>query len=1070
MLFIYQSNNSKNLLKKSLEIIKNKPLKNPLEKEIFLVEHQEIEKWIKISISYFSGICANINFLSINNFIKKIFIKINPNASHQYFSNKKIFFWKIMKLKNIDSLSRYKKEKKNEEKILELSYKLYKLFHKYDIYRPDLIESWNNNLLLKINDINSIPIQKWQKKIWRKIVGSFNKKNNTILNYLNLENLILKNKKKIKERIEYKRIFVFDTINISNTYINTLYKFSKFYDIYMFVNSPFYISNKNFSKIKKNKYEKPFVLNFGKNGIDHIEYLLKIKKKEYFYNLEKENKNKFLQKVQNKILKESNFKKKNNNEKISLNSTDDSISIHICYSIQQEIETLHFNLLKILKKNKKINFNNILVVAKNIKIYIPYIHGVFNQTNQIPFTISNYFNPKEKEILKIIKSILNLKRKKITYEEFFSLLEIPLISEKFSIDTKNIFELKKCIQELGIKFGINKKNLKKEFNIDIKYNNWKFGINRILLGYSMNKNVIWNSTLSYEKIKKNIYKEIIQIKIFLSLIEKWKKTISQKKKIENWYLTFEEFMNDFLPKRYKEKKIFLFMNKKWKLIIDNALNANYDKKISLEILIKIFLLKKTYKNHQSNLFEGKVNFCNLNSIENITSDVIYLLGMNKDNNPMEIDTEYFDLIKTYPKKGDLNTQKKDLYNFLKIILNAKKYLLISYSIQENKKDFDNCSFMIKELQKYLQKSFYIKKKITNKKNKNIIKKISFKYSINPFLEKENINLKNSQINNNLWIKKLYKEKNNTKKIKLSKLEIKSINFKKFMSFWKHPIKFLFNHRLNIYFSKNYRSDLNNEPFEINFINSYLIKKNILKYLIYKKNIKQLFKNYQLSGLLPNKKCAKYYWEKYVQELYPLYKKVSLLNPNKKKTIFELKIKNFKLYNCTINETENNNLIAWKPKIINIIDGLSFWLKHLIYCIYMKPKKISCIFGIKNTSWMFPILEKKKARNYLLKYIKGYIKGNQKPIFLIKSGFLWLQKEATINLKKEKKSFFDYKTSSNNSKNILLNTWNGNPQYYGEKNDLYIKKIISKLDKKNIHKICNSANKWGLPLLKNKILK
>ncbi|XRY30808.1 MAG: exodeoxyribonuclease V subunit gamma [Buchnera aphidicola (Tetraneura akinire)] len=198
MLFIYQSNDSKILLKKSLKIIKNQPLENPFKKETFLVKNKEIEKWIKIYISYFLGIYANIDFLSIDAFIKKAFIKANSDISNQYLLNKKTMFWKLMNLKNINDFLRYKKNKIKKEEILEFSYKFYKLFCKYDIYRPDLIKAWGEKQILNTENINSIPIQKWQKKIWEQTINFSDK--NIIFNYLNLENLILETIKKKKKK------------------------------------------------------------------------------------------------------------------------------------------------------------------------------------------------------------------------------------------------------------------------------------------------------------------------------------------------------------------------------------------------------------------------------------------------------------------------------------------------------------------------------------------------------------------------------------------------------------------------------------------------------------------------------------------------------------------------------------------------------------------------------------------------------------------------------------------------------------------------------------------------------
>ncbi|MBZ2279757.1 hypothetical protein K4105_04395, partial [Buchnera aphidicola] len=50
---------------------------------------------------------------------------------------------------------------------------------------------------------------------------------------------------------------------------------------------------------------------------------------------------------------------------------------------------------------------------------------------------------------------------------------------------------------------------------------------------------------------------------------------------------------------------------------------------------------------------------------------------------------------------------------------------------------------------------------------------------------------------------------------------------------------------------------------------------------------------------------------------------------------------------------------------------------------------------------------------------------------------------------------------------LLNTWHGNFFSLGEKSDIYISQKIKELNKKNTKKICKTAEKWLLPILKNK---
>ncbi|MBZ2279689.1 exodeoxyribonuclease V subunit gamma, partial [Buchnera aphidicola] len=111
---------------------------------------------------------------------------------------------------------------------------------------------------------------------------------------------------------------------------------------------------------------------------------------------------------------------------------------------------------------------------------------------------------------------------------------------------------------------------------------------------------------------------------------------------------------------------------------------------------------------------------------------------------------------------------------------------------------------------------------------------------------------------------------------------------------------------------------------------------------------------------------------------------------------DLKIQKYHLHGVLL-EIQKDGLLRWKPNKIIYSDRISLWLEHLIYCA-LGGKGESKIIGLKKKIWCFHPINQDQAYQYLSDYIKGYIHGIQKPLFLTKSGFSWLDKVYDVQKK------------------------------------------------------------------------
>ncbi|WP_367679679.1 hypothetical protein [Buchnera aphidicola] len=650
-----------------------------------------------------------------------------------------------------------------------------------------------------------------------------------------------------------------------------------------------------------------------------------------------------------------------------------------------------------------------------------------------------------------------------------SLLSFPILLERFNINEIEFKILKQWIQKANIKLGINKQHLYELFNIKTNYNNWNFGINNMLLSYSVNENnFIWNNNVSYNEFHHEHAELIAKIQEFIILLNKWKKIFLYSNNLIIWKTKFKKMIKDFFSTKYLHHEFILFLQDTWNKIINDGIKSKFKKKINIKILKNIFLKQVQKRNYHSNLCIGSINFCNIDTLENISFKMIYLLGINENIYPRKTNEKFFNLITHKLKIGDINYRMYDFHMFYNCLFNAKQYFYISY-INNHSSDSNtiNSSIVIEILQKYIINNFkimthdinLIQSETTIENQKKIINHLYHFHPITIYNKNNKLfcckNYK--KLDHDVIIEKKYNQINNINNNSCNNIYT-TINVQDLIKFWKHPIRFFFNHTLKVkipYLQKN-ESELN--YFYINPIHIYQMKSEILDSLIYKKNINYLHILYSQSGILPYGNFGKHIWEQMIIEMHDLYKKIYLLRdkPNRKKIC--ITINSYQLQNYQLSEIHKIGLIRWKPNIIYIPDIISLWIEHLIYC-YLQGNGMSYVLGTKN-SCSFSTVSVQTAKKYLNMYITGYIKGISQPLLLTKSGITWLLSQYNNNNNIIFNNNLDYQKSNKQ----FFNIWNGNTINDGEKQDFYINKIIPNLDQSIFLKLCNTAKKWFLPIL------
>ncbi|XBC38597.1 MAG: exodeoxyribonuclease V subunit gamma [Buchnera aphidicola (Melaphis rhois)] len=256
MLILYKSYNLNLLVEKACSIFITNPLSNPLENEIFITPNKQTDHWIKIFIAKKYSIISNIKFLRLNKFFWKIFQRINTNCYSNIEFEKYYLTWKIMNIKDIKNLTNIiSKNKLKSEELFEIASFLSKCFEKYLLYRPDWIQTWENNPKYHKN---TDPLVKSYELLWTTIISNMKNKNQITWNHSNLLFLLqdVITHKKLNINQFPSRIFIFGNVFLTPYNIIMLNSISKLCSIHFFYVTPYQNEKQmllNQIKLKKHK-------------------------------------------------------------------------------------------------------------------------------------------------------------------------------------------------------------------------------------------------------------------------------------------------------------------------------------------------------------------------------------------------------------------------------------------------------------------------------------------------------------------------------------------------------------------------------------------------------------------------------------------------------------------------------------------------------------------------------------------------------------------------------------------------------------------------------------------------
>lgn len=983
---IYSSNRLESLCRTLAENIR-KPKADVFGKEIIITETAGMNAWLKTQMAQHTGVFANFEFLSQDGLIAGIYQLLFDKKLENNIDALKYEIYKLLDIKefkdSFTDVAGYYKE--NDLRRIQLSEKTANLFDQYQLYRNDMIVVWENGKLSTGN-----PSEKWQQWLWTKLnVESRSKTRDRIMAEMESNKNLLKK--------AFPAISFFGITIYTQFHLDFYRALEKYTDINFYLCLP----------ANHKEFQNELLLNFGAKAKE-LAGMFDIKDFEAVENKA----DTLLARIQNQIL---------NNSTSSEFTEDESLQVNSCYTPAREAECVYNYLLDLFDKDRSLKPGDVLVAATDINKYAPFIRAVFsNAPVKIPFLVSGAASSSEDTMAATLEQILNFREEDLTSEKVISLLEQKRIKQRFGIEDCDY--IRAMVQKANIRFG--RENRAED---DTQYVSWKYGLDKIILGYAMLTDNEYKASDSlalfpFREAEGSSSYDLLKLKAFVERLEFVLDEQSNPRTLTEW--------KNFLLEDVLEKMVchddFNKDDREEMSGIYKALGFINDLELKEKVPFAVFLEELDSKlftlPRETKLNTGRVTVSSPTQVRGLPYRVICFLGLNNDIFPRKDQYPGFDLLGEEYRQGDRSRKETDKYLFMDTLLAAREKIYMSYTGQSVKNNSEiPPSLVVDTLTSFLGRE-----------------DMAVKHPLHGFSS-------HYQKDSRRLFTYLYSQAASVYSTREKEdKEPAEATVRDLVDFFKAPVDWYFNNILDISYNDAESTLSETEIFELDSLQEWKVKRDFIK-LADDESSSYVAKGIK-EGYLPLKSGAVVTLEKIREDINQLKTTYQELIGSRQedKIVVDIKVNNIRI-SGTIDSVYGKDFIAYSVSRYPLKHKIDAYIKALL--LFTEGKIESAKFLDKDGVVSVIPADAGSAQTCLKALLEYFKEGNKAPLlFTIKAGEESLKEKADAKkiLKAFKDEAYPYEQS-----NIPANAY---------LQILFREKRIEHIEDEDVQKISDIANK------------
>ncbi len=766
-LFIHTSNKLEELARVMAVFLTDKKSIGVLDPEVVVVPSRGLERWLKLYLARSNGISANLEFPFPHTFLEDTVladlrrqidpeVKVNPFA--QEFMAWKIFFalapGSDRSFGSFPELDNYLVETGDELSRYHLSLALADLFDRYLLARPELIRAWE----MGENPLIQFASSKWQKDLWLALGRGQAKVHfaalHELLNQMIYPEFFPETAPFSLEELNFAlpaRLFLFGFAALPFTYFDLFKGLSRLTEVHLFHCNPCaeYWGDQYRAGAEKRYLQKgstlfgkgfdqsaghPLLSSWGRLGRSFFDLAASLEVTEYNEHFVVPEGGSLLAALQRQIL----FLEPPQSP-LSLENEDYSLQIHRSHGLKREVEILYDNILAALERDSTLEPDDILVMAPDIGIYVPYIEALFSHQrplsgkSRLAFSLVSSKSSLRLPVVRALLDLLRLVRSRYRLSEVFDLFSQEVICRRFAVTESGLGLLGEWLRKAAVNWGLDGDFRQENVGVDFAEHSFSWGLNRLLAGYGLAGNDLNGSGsdkaeawfvgseglgagpgfLPLSGVEGSDALILGSFCAFIAALGKVRQRLLKPLPVIQWRTELASLIDDFIqPLSAGDDDLMRLRQAINNLCQQLETVAGSDsgecENVYLGAETVVAALEKSLGEivGGAGFFAGGITFSSILPLRALPAKMICLLGLNDGEFPRSHRPPAYDLITALPRAGDRNARDEDRYLFLETLLAARKILVLSYIGRDPK---DNHlrppSVMVSELLDYVDEHF-----------------------------------------------------------------------------------------------------------------------------------------------------------------------------------------------------------------------------------------------------------------------------------------------------------------------------------------------------------------------------
>lgn len=728
MLHLYQSNRLEHLAALMVKLQQLNPLTNPLATQKIIIQSQGMRRYITQYLAKEQGIAANIHFQLPADLSWQLMRDNLPNLPTLNPFASEVMRWRLLKLfqsnefkTDINLQAAYRTLnpylKNNLYSAYQLAGQLADIFDQYLVYRPDWLEKWSKQQ--PINKLANNPTAIWQAQLWCHLDnGEHSSTHRAKLWQQLLQQL---NQPTAQYAPQY---YVFGIANLAPMYLTLLQQLAQHSEVHILALNP---SEHYWGKIiepatilQNNSLDlseqgHPLLASLGKQGRDFFNQLNEAQAQldissydsnplsgSLLHNLQHHIQTQTLPEIAHtNSLQQNTSSETTTQDTLTQLKEDTSIQIHAAHSPLRELQILKDQLLKLLAQHPQLQPHDIAVLTPNIEAYAPFIEAVFGKYSPdgqtLPYSIADIKHSSNSQLMLALTQLLHLLNSRFEANKVITLLEYPIIHQRFHIQPQDLPLINEIIKQLNIRWGADANQRQIHGDQDNLYT-WQQGLERLISGWLLpeQNNQLWQH-ISPFATNPSFQTTISQFIQFIQILKETHQQWHTATNISNWIQRLRQLINQFFEPSTQDHTTLQQLEQALNKWTEQVTIAQFNHPIDLNI-INQHINHLIDSHNDAGFLKGGITFCSMVPMRSIPFAILCLLGLNDGDFPRATTHTTFDLISQNPRSGDRARRNDDRYLFLESILSARHTLYLSYIGKDIRTDEERTpSVLINEL-------------------------------------------------------------------------------------------------------------------------------------------------------------------------------------------------------------------------------------------------------------------------------------------------------------------------------------------------------------------------------------